>query len=113
MSVMSIAPYFPFSRVKLKRQTVAKEGDIAWLEAEPDERYRPICHVCGKPAGRIHGWDKRPLRDLNMGATRVWIGCAFRKVYCPECGRVRVEDLAFFDPYQRVTRRLARYVHEL
>ena len=113
MSVMSIAPYFPFSRVKLKRQTVAEEGDIAWLEAEPDERYRPICSVCGKPARHIHGWDKRPLRDLNMGATRVWIGCAFRKVYCPGCGRVRVEDLAFFDPYQRVTRRLARYVHEL
>ena len=29
------------------------------------------------------------------------------------CGRIFVEDLAFFEPYQRVTRRLARFIHDL
>jgi len=113
MSTLSIAPYFPFCRVKLTCQTVASEADMAWLEAEPDFRFHPICHACGEPASKIHDWDKRNLRDLNMGAAQVWIGCSFRKIYCPACGRVRVEDLEFFEPYKRVTKRLARYVHEL
>jgi len=113
MSVMSIAPYFPFCRVKLTRQSVASQADMAWLEAEPDERYRPVCHVCGRKSRRIHTWHKRSLRDLNMGAARVWIGCSFRKVYCAACGGVRVEDLEFFEPYKHVTKRLARYIHEL
>ena len=92
---------------------MAEDGAVAWLEAEPNLRYRAICHVCGTSAGRIHDGDKRPLRDLPMGRTRVWIGCSFRKVYWPTCGRVRIEDLEFFDPYPRVTRRLACYIHEL
>jgi len=29
------------------------------------------------------------------------------------CGRILVEDLAFFEPYQRVSKRLARFVHDL
>lgn len=113
MSVLSIAPYFPFCRAKLTRQSVAVEADMAWLEAEPDLRYRPVCHVCGGAGARVHDWGKRSLRDLNLGAAQVWIGCSFRKIYCPACGKVRVEDLEFFDPYKRVTQRLARYIHEL
>jgi transposase len=99
--------------VKFTRQSVAEDSAVAWLEAEPNQRYGPICHVCGTRAGRIHDGDKRSLRDLPVGRTRVWIGCSFRKVYCPTCGRVRIEDLEFFEAYQRVTRRLARYIHEL
>ena len=113
MSVLSIAAYFPFCRVKLTRQSVAVEADMAWVEAEPDLRYRPVCHVCGGAGARVHDWGKRSLRDLNLGAAQVWIGCSFRKIYCPACGKVRVEDLEFFDPYKRVTQRLARYIHEL
>ena len=113
MSSMSIALYFPFRRVKITRQSVAEPGDLAWLSAEPDQRYQPICYVCGTRTSRIHDEDKRALRDLNVGQARIWIGCSFRKVYCPTCAKVRVEDLEFFDPYQRVTRRLACYIHEL
>ena len=113
MSVLSIAAYFPFCRVKLTRQSVAVEADMAWVEAEPDLRYRPVCHACGGAGARVHDWGKRSLRDLNLGAAQVWIGCSFRKIYCPACGKVRVEDLEFFDPYKRVTQRLARYIHEL
>jgi len=113
MSILSIAPYFPFCRVKLTRQSVASQADMAWVEAEPDERYRPICHVCGQKSRRIHTWDRRGLRDLNLWSARVWIGCSFRKVYCAACGGVRVEDLEFFEPYKHVTRRLARYIYDL
>jgi transposase len=61
----------------------------------------------------IHSWRQRWLRDLDLGAARVWIGCRYRRVYCRHCGGYRVEDLRFFEPYQRVTLRLARYIHAL
>jgi len=113
MSALSIAPYFPFRRVKLAGQNVAVEGTIAWLEAGPDLRYRPVCHACGERAGRTHDWGKRSLRDLHLGSAEVWINCSFRKIYCPGCAKVRVEDLEFFEPYKRVTKRFARYIREL
>ena len=113
MSALSIRPYLPFCRVRIVGQSVAPEGNLAWIEAEPDGRCRPICHLCDRPVRSIHSWDRRALRDLNLGAARVWISCRYRKLYCPECKEIRVEDLAFFKPYQRVTQRLARYIYEL
>jgi transposase len=80
---------------------------------EPDQRFRPICHACGKPAGRARQNAIRSIRDLNFGPAAVHLRCAYRKVWCPNCSQVRVEDLALFDPYQRVTRRLARAIHDL
>lgn len=113
MSALSIRPYFPFCRVRLVRQSVSAGGDQAWIEAEPDGRFRVVCHVCGQPAGAIHQWNHRLLRDLNCGAARVWINCRYRTVFCPTCRGHRVEDLTFFKPHQRVTRRLARYIYDL
>lgn len=113
MSVLSIRPYLPFCRVRIVGQSVSAQGEIAWIEAEPDGRYRPICHVCGRPAAGVHSWDRRLLRDLNLGAARVWINCRYRKVCCRRCRSFRVEDLEFFDPYQRLTLRLARYIYDL
>ena len=40
MSDMSIRGYFPFCRVRFTKQTISNEGDMAWILAEPDERYR-------------------------------------------------------------------------
>lgn len=113
MSGLSIRPYFPFCRVRLVGQSVSVERHLAWIEAEPDQRFRVRCPVCGQPAGAIHRWNRRLVRDLNLGEARVWINCRYRTVFCPTCRRHRVEDLDFFTPHQRVTKRLARYIHDL
>lgn len=113
MSALSIRSYFPFCRVRLVRQSVSTEGDAAWIEVEPDERFHVVCHVCGRPAGAIHQWEHRAVRDLNLGAARVWLKCRYRIVFCSTCGGHRVEDLGFFTPHQRVTRRLAQYIYAL
>ncbi|MBI9077977.1 MAG: transposase family protein [Desulfatibacillum sp.] len=113
MPTMSIKPYFPFCRVRIERQSVSPEGNLAWIVAGPDARYQPVYHVCGTPAKGIHGTVRRALRDLNLGAATAWINCEYRKVFCPCCQGVRVEDLGFFNPYQRVTKRLAQYIHDL
>jgi len=113
MSVMSIAAYFPFRRVCLFGQSINLDGSMARVDIRPDRRFRPVCHVCGRPASSIHAWEKRSVRDLNMGSIHVWLNCSYRKVVCSECDRIQVEDLGVFEPYKRVTRRLARYIHEL
>jgi transposase len=97
----------------LVRQSVSQSGDLAWIEVEPDKRFHVVCHVCGQPAGAIHQWQCRPLRDLNLGSAAVWINCRYRTVFCPTCGGYRVEDLGFFVPRQRGTKRLARAIHDL
>jgi transposase len=43
----------------------------------------------------------------------VWLNLFYRKVYCPFCKKVRVERQEFVEPYARVTKRLALYIHEL
>ncbi len=88
MPAMSIKPYFPFCRVRFTRQSVSEEADLAWIVAEPDERFRPVCHVCGCPAKGIHSKTRRLLRDLNLGAAKVWINCGYRKIYCSKWGQV-------------------------
>ncbi|MBK7551615.1 MAG: transposase [Syntrophaceae bacterium] len=45
-----------------------------------------------------------------MAVTRVWLDCRYRKFYCAACRRIVIEDLELFDPYLRITRRLAVYI---
>lgn len=114
MSSLSIANYFPFSRVNIVGQSVSEnEATCAFIEAEPDKRFRPICSECGQPAARVHSWEHRHVKDLHLGPAHVWIHCRYRKVLCSHCGRLRVEDLELFKPCQRVTKRLARAIHDM
>lgn len=113
MSELSVTPYFPFPRVVLTRQSVEPKEGGAWVEARPNQRYRPRCSECGGQLAKIHQWDKRVLRDLPMGSHDVWIGCKYRKAWCSQCRHTRVEDLGFFEPYRRETKRLATYLQGL
>lgn len=113
MSGLSVTPYFPFRRVVMTHQSVEQEIEFSWFEARPNQRFAPVCSTCGERIERIHRWEKRPIRDLNLASHQVWIGCRYRKGHCKRCERVRVEDLEFVEPYQRVTRRLATHVLEL
>lgn len=111
MSSLSIAAYFPFRRVKITGQAVC--DNVAMIDVEPDKRFAPICRQCRGPTRRIHSHQIRAIRDLNLAATRVTLRCRYRKVYCERCGHTVVEELGFFEAYQRITRRLAVYIHEL
>jgi hypothetical protein len=82
MSTLSIAAYFPFRRVRITRQSVAAQADLAMIDVVPDERFRPVCHACGKPAGRARQREVRVVRDLNFGPASVYLRCTYRKVWC-------------------------------
>ena len=113
MSSLSIREYFPFSRVKITKQSVLVEDKLAMVYMEPDNRFTPICHVCGSQAQRVHSEDVRSIRDLALALAVVRLICQFRTVYCAKCEQTVVEDLEFVRPYKRVTVRLAQYIHEL
>lgn len=109
MPELGIRSYFPFPRLNLTRQSVDESG--AWIEAEPDRRFRPVCRACGGPAAKVQQWNARPVRDLDLAGKRVWVNCRYRSVRCDACEGYSVEDLGLFDPACRVTRRMALYVH--
>jgi len=113
MSTLSVAAYFPFGRVKVSGQSVAPECDVAFIDISPDLRFTPRCHQCGSPSPRVHSSHTRAVRDLDFATAHVWLRYSYRKVFCPACAGVVVEELELVEPWQRVTRRLARCVHEL
>ena len=113
MSGLSIAHYFPFPRIRIVQQRVWTDAERAWIEAVPDKRFQPICHICGSKGTYVHSHKRRLVRDLNFASTRIWIRCQYRKIVCLKCQRTLIEDLDLFDPYLRVTKRLARYIYEL
>ncbi len=113
MSVLSIAPFFPFRRIKIINQTVTPDATGAHIQAEPDKRFQPICQGCGQRASGTHSWTQRKIRDLNLATARTWITCRYRKVFCAHCQGIHIEDLELFHPYLRVTIRLARYIYQL
>jgi len=113
MSNINITPYFPFCRIRITNQFVYPQGHESCLRVVPDKRFQPVCHLCGKKTHRVHSWGQRRVRDLNLASTRVYLHCHFRKVFCPACGQIVIEDLELLHPYLRVTKRLALYIHGL
>jgi len=113
MSAPSIAPYFPFRRIKIINQTVSPEASEAHIHVESDKRFHPICHGCGHKVYAVHSWTQRKIRDLNIATALTWITCRYRKVFCAHCHGIHIEDLELLHPYLRVTRRLARYIYQL
>lgn len=111
MSVTSITPYFPFCRINILGQRIT--GSTSLIQVRPDKRYKPICYVCKSNSVFIHKWVQRPIRDLNFGPAYVSIECMYRQVFCLICRRYLLEDLEFFEPSKRVTKRFAHYIHNL
>lgn len=113
MSGISISPYFPFRRIKIENQVVEPGATRAVIDVAPDQRFQPVCHLCGKKAPSVHSWTRRSVRDLNLASTQVWLRCEYRKLLCAHCQRISIEELEVFHPYLRVTRRLAAEIHQL
>lgn len=113
MSARSVAPFFPWRRVKVAYQSVSQESRSALFRLEPNLRYRARCHGCGHPARTVHSATRKFVRDLSLADFSVILQIEHRKVWCDFCGGVRVEQLEFVDVHQRVTHRLAAYAAEL
>ena len=86
MSTLSIALYFPFSRVKVCSQSVSIQEGVAFIDSESAAGgFTPVCHECGARAGSVHSREARAVRDLDFPSVHVWLRLAYRKVLCPGC----------------------------
>jgi transposase len=112
MPKIQVSPFYRFCRVKVMKQQVDTAQKEVHLEAQPDERYIPVCSRCHAQVKQIHSYHRRTVRDLNLFAARCFVTLRYRKLRCPRCGIV-VEALPLIDPYRRVSKRLATYVLEL
>ena len=99
--------------MKVTYQSVPEGGRSALVRLEPDQRYRPCCHVCGRPAQTVHSATRKFVRDLSLADFSLMLQIEYRKIWCGSCGGVRVEQLEFVDTHQRVTHRLAAYAAQL
>ncbi len=113
MSDLTISSYFPFRRIKIVNQSVNPNALKASIQIVPNRCFKPVCHRCGHKSDTAHSWAQRRVRDLNMATAQVWLDCKYRKLFCPVCRQISTEDLQLFDPYIRVTRRLAFYIYQL
>ncbi len=113
MPKLSISAYFPWSRVKVAYHNVTQGTQQAIVRLEPDLRFRPLCYACGQPGRTVHSHGRKIVRDLPFGGYDMFLQIEYRKVWCDQCGGVRVEQLEFADIDQRVTQRLANYAVEL
>ena len=113
MSAGSIAPFFPWRRMKVVYRSVSQESRAALVRLEPDRRHRARCHGCGQAARTVHSATRKFVRDLSLADCSVMLQIEYRKIWCGTCGGVRVEQLEFVDTHQRVTHRLAAYAAQL
>ncbi len=56
MSGLSIAPYFPFRRIKIIQQHVSADVSTAQIVSKPHKRLYPICHRCKEKASGIQSY---------------------------------------------------------
>lgn len=82
MSRLSLSAYVPWSRVKVTGQNVNADPPSALVRLEPDQRYRPRCHVYQQPDRSIHSPARKFVRDLDFGGYTTMLRVEYRKVWC-------------------------------
>ena len=82
--------------------------------SSPDFRFNPICHECGCEAEGVYSWHRRELKDLPLGSTPITMFYNYRKIKCPKCGAIKVEQLNITDAGgPGITNRMANYIYNL
>ncbi len=81
----------------MAHQSVPEGSRSALVRLKPDQRYRPSCHACGRPAQTVHSATRKFVRDLSLADFSLMLQIEYRKIWCGHCGGVRVEQLEFVD----------------
>jgi len=100
MSNISITSLFPFHRVKFVgyEQIEFENSSGIVVELSPDRRFKPICSQCNTRGTGQHSVHQRFLRDLSLGSHKTLIHLNYRKINCPRCEQIKVEELDIADP---------------
>ena len=68
-------------------------------------RRRRVCSQCGQTGRRllVHGRRVKRWRHLDLGASRCWIECELRRLWCADCG-IHLEPVPWARPGAAHTR---------
>ena len=99
---------------ELQEQLVEVRAGVNWcvLRLRPAEGTIRRCSGCGWLGTAIHDQEERRIRDLPIFEAPVELVLPRLRLACPHCGP-KLEQLAWLDPYARVTSRLAASVSRL
>lgn len=117
MSNFSISCLYPFSRMKVEnfyQEIDSNNNNVLYTTVSPDLRYAPVCHECGSKAIGVHANKERTIRDLNLGLNKSYLNYKYRKIECPHCNSIKVEELDVISlKGPRVTNRMKKYIYDL
>lgn len=102
----------PYTTIECTHVYINDDGNII-VQAEPSLQHPPRCIGCGTEGERIVGNATREIRDLPVYGRDVIINSTIKRIDCPKCEQVKVQDLKFVRKGRKTTNRLARYVGEL
>jgi transposase len=93
---------------ELQEQLVEVRAGVNWciLRLRPAEGAIRRCSGCGWLGTAIHDQEERRVRDLPIFEAPVELVLPRLRLACPHCGP-KLEQLAWLEPYARVTSRLA------
>ncbi|HEV3163291.1 MAG TPA: ISL3 family transposase, partial [Isosphaeraceae bacterium] len=83
-----------------------------WITLAPRPDRVKRCSGCGDPVDAVHDVCERHIRDLPILDAETWLVVPRCRLNCPRCGH-KLEQLAWLEPYARVTCRLAESVARL
>lgn len=91
-----------------------QRGGVLWsvLKLKPQSCGARRCSGCGFCGAPVHDQEERRVRDLPIFEARVELVVPRLRLLCPHCGP-KLEELAWLEPYARVTKRLANSVARL
>lgn len=68
------------------------------------------CPACANSTDTVHDYRVQTIRDMPILGKSVFLIVRKRRYVCPVCGKRFAESSSFLDRYQRMTKRLQRYI---
>ena len=90
------------ARATLKPHPEDTEGYIVTLERR---QKKTVCSGCGTTVSSYRDRRTHRVRDLDDGATRIYLEFEYRRVACPQCKAVKREALSMLAKSARFTQR--------
>lgn len=99
---------------ELESSSEEPRGGVQWCILRLKARSSDVrcCSGCGFKGAPVHDQEERRVRDLPIFEARVELVVPRLRLLCPHCGP-KLEELAWLEPYARVTARLANSVARL
>ena len=110
MSTSILYHGFGVCNYKYVKTEYSRGGIIFHIEKSPDKQR---CAEYGSRSVIKKGHFLREIRTLPIGKKKVYLAVHLHRLYCRDCGALKLEPLLLSDPKKRWTKALGRYIVDL